>query len=139
MSDPRVKSFIQWTKTLKDNVILQKTAVGGHYCYPRAPKIFSQPTADASGERKTQNGFTAVLLKQLVVYITYSHFFSHVNILQINFRMPEKMASFHFFIISRHEMMNSASALNHNEMQLVLLWVAGIKSNLGQRSPAALP
>lgn len=41
VSDPKVKSFIQWTKTLKDNIILQKTAVGGYYCYPRAPKIFT--------------------------------------------------------------------------------------------------
>ncbi|KAM7397758.1 hypothetical protein PAMA_005877 [Pampus argenteus] len=49
VSDPKVKSFIQWTKTLKDNFILQKTAVGGHYCYPRAPKIFTQSTADTSG------------------------------------------------------------------------------------------
>uniref|UniRef100_A0A3Q1I4W0 Uncharacterized protein n=1 Tax=Anabas testudineus TaxID=64144 RepID=A0A3Q1I4W0_ANATE len=37
VSDPKVKSFIQWTKTLKDNVVLQKTAVGGYYCYPRPP------------------------------------------------------------------------------------------------------
>ncbi|XP_027886936.1 RPA-related protein RADX isoform X2 [Xiphophorus couchianus] len=42
VSDPRVKSFIQWTKTLKDNVVLQKTAVGGHYCYPPPPRRFSQ-------------------------------------------------------------------------------------------------
>ncbi|XP_042354548.1 RPA-related protein RADX [Plectropomus leopardus] len=48
VSDPRVKSFIQWTKTLKDNVVLRKTAVGGYYCYPRPPKTFSQSTADAS-------------------------------------------------------------------------------------------
>uniref|UniRef100_A0A3Q3X8S1 Uncharacterized protein n=1 Tax=Mola mola TaxID=94237 RepID=A0A3Q3X8S1_MOLML len=34
VSDPKVKSFIQWTKTLKDNVVLQETAIGGHYCYP---------------------------------------------------------------------------------------------------------
>uniref|UniRef100_A0A3B4H4A5 RPA1 related single stranded DNA binding protein n=1 Tax=Pundamilia nyererei TaxID=303518 RepID=A0A3B4H4A5_9CICH len=33
VNDPRVKSFIQWTKTLKDNVVLQKTAVGGYYPY----------------------------------------------------------------------------------------------------------
>ncbi|XP_033498804.2 RPA-related protein RADX isoform X1 [Epinephelus lanceolatus] len=50
VSDPRVKSFIQWTKTLKDNVVLQKTAVGGHYCYPRPPKTFTQSMADASAQ-----------------------------------------------------------------------------------------
>lgn len=48
VSDPKVKSFIQWTKTLKDNTILQKTAIGGYYCYPRAPKIFTQSVEDAS-------------------------------------------------------------------------------------------
>ncbi|KAM6911007.1 RPA-related protein RADX [Lycodopsis pacificus] len=48
VSDPRVKSFIQWTKTLKDNVVLQKTAVGGHYCYPRPPGTFTQSMADVS-------------------------------------------------------------------------------------------
>uniref|UniRef100_A0A096MIR0 RPA1 related single stranded DNA binding protein n=1 Tax=Poecilia formosa TaxID=48698 RepID=A0A096MIR0_POEFO len=50
VSDPRVKSFIQWTKTLKDNVVLQKTAVGGHYCYPPPPRRFSQSATDTSGQ-----------------------------------------------------------------------------------------
>ncbi|XP_040006032.1 RPA-related protein RADX isoform X2 [Xiphias gladius] len=50
VSDPTVKSFIQWTKTLKDNVILKKTAVGGYYCYPRPPKTFTQSMADASAQ-----------------------------------------------------------------------------------------
>uniref|UniRef100_A0A3Q1CQH5 RPA1 related single stranded DNA binding protein n=1 Tax=Amphiprion ocellaris TaxID=80972 RepID=A0A3Q1CQH5_AMPOC len=50
VNDPRVKSFIQWTKTLKDNVVLQKTAVGGHYCYPHPPQIFTQSMADASAQ-----------------------------------------------------------------------------------------
>nr|XP_020454733.1 uncharacterized protein CXorf57 homolog isoform X1 [Monopterus albus] len=50
VSDPRVKSFIQWTKTLKDNIILQKTAVGGHYCYPHPPQTFTQSVADSSGQ-----------------------------------------------------------------------------------------
>ncbi|XP_068572472.1 RPA-related protein RADX [Cebidichthys violaceus] len=48
VSDPRVKSFIQWTKTLKDNDVLQKTAVGGHYCYPRPPGKFIQSMVDVS-------------------------------------------------------------------------------------------
>ncbi|XP_017291017.1 RPA-related protein RADX [Kryptolebias marmoratus] len=48
VSDPRVKSFIQWTKTLRDDAVLQRTAVGGHYCYPPLPKIFTQST-DSSG------------------------------------------------------------------------------------------
>ncbi|XP_005472030.1 RPA-related protein RADX isoform X1 [Oreochromis niloticus] len=47
VNDPRVKSFIQWTKTLKDNVVLQKTAVGGYYRYPRPPAMFTQSMADA--------------------------------------------------------------------------------------------
>ncbi|KAM4545761.1 RPA-related protein RADX isoform 2-T2 [Odontesthes bonariensis] len=50
VSDPRVKGFIQWTKTLKDNIILQKTAVGGHYNYPHAPQLFTQSTADTSDQ-----------------------------------------------------------------------------------------
>ncbi|XP_055004992.1 RPA-related protein RADX isoform X2 [Boleophthalmus pectinirostris] len=50
VSDPKVKSFIQWTKTQKDNVILQKTTLGGYYSYPRAPKIFTQSVEDASGQ-----------------------------------------------------------------------------------------
>ncbi|XP_040906986.1 RPA-related protein RADX [Toxotes jaculatrix] len=50
VSDPTVKSFIQWTKTLKDNIVLQKTAVGGHYSYPRPPKIFTQSMVDASAQ-----------------------------------------------------------------------------------------
>ncbi|XP_044079200.1 RPA-related protein RADX isoform X2 [Siniperca chuatsi] len=50
VSDPKVRSFIQWTKTLKDNVVLQKTAVGGHYCYPRPPQKCTQSMADASAQ-----------------------------------------------------------------------------------------
>ncbi|XP_014052278.1 RPA-related protein RADX isoform X3 [Salmo salar] len=50
VSDPRVKSFIQWTKTLKDSVMLKKTAVGGHYCFPHAPLIFTQSVADGSAQ-----------------------------------------------------------------------------------------
>lgn len=50
VSDPKVKSFIQWTKTLKDNVVLQKTAVGGHYCYPRPPQKYTQSMADSSAQ-----------------------------------------------------------------------------------------
>ncbi|XP_030009488.1 RPA-related protein RADX isoform X2 [Sphaeramia orbicularis] len=50
VTDPRVKSFIQWTKTLKDNIVLQKTAVGGHYCYPPAPKIFTQSADNATAQ-----------------------------------------------------------------------------------------
>ncbi|KAG7223303.1 hypothetical protein INR49_015659 [Caranx melampygus] len=48
VSDPTVKNFIQWTKTLKDNTVLQRTAVGGYYCYPHPPKMFTQSMADAS-------------------------------------------------------------------------------------------
>uniref|UniRef100_UPI0037E8D294 RPA-related protein RADX n=1 Tax=Semicossyphus pulcher TaxID=241346 RepID=UPI0037E8D294 len=50
VSDPTVKSFITWTKTLKDNVVLQKTAVGGHYCYPCPPQKYAQPTPDTSAQ-----------------------------------------------------------------------------------------
>lgn len=50
VNDPRVKSFIQWTKTLKDNIVLQRTAVGGHYCYPPPPRRFAPSTTDSSGQ-----------------------------------------------------------------------------------------
>lgn len=56
VNDPNVKSFIQWTKTLKDNIVLQKTVVGGHYRYPHPPQKCAQSTADASGEGKTHDG-----------------------------------------------------------------------------------
>lgn len=55
VNDPKVKSFIQWTKTLKDNIVLQKTVVGGHYRYPHPPRKCAQSTADASGEEKTHH------------------------------------------------------------------------------------
>ncbi|KAA0716663.1 RPA-related protein RADX [Triplophysa tibetana] len=44
VNEPKVKAFIQWTKTLKDSVMLQKTAVGGHYSYPPAPPTFTPTT-----------------------------------------------------------------------------------------------
>uniref|UniRef100_A0A8P4GQ85 RPA1 related single stranded DNA binding protein n=1 Tax=Dicentrarchus labrax TaxID=13489 RepID=A0A8P4GQ85_DICLA len=56
VSDPKVKSFIQWTKTLKDNLVLQKTAVGGHYCYPSPPQKSQAPlvsVADLKRELET--------------------------------------------------------------------------------------
>lgn len=54
MSNPTVKSFIQWTKTLKDSAVLKKTAVGGNYCYPHPPRMFTQALVDDSGEEETQ-------------------------------------------------------------------------------------
>ncbi|XP_074527561.1 RPA-related protein RADX isoform X2 [Halichoeres trimaculatus] len=50
VSDPKVKSFITWTKTLKDNVVLDKTAVGGHYCYPHPPQKYTQSLVDTSAQ-----------------------------------------------------------------------------------------
>nr|XP_020485905.1 RPA-related protein RADX-like [Labrus bergylta] len=50
VSDPKVKSFIQWTKTLKDNMVLQKTAVGGYYCYPRPPQVYTQSMVDTPAQ-----------------------------------------------------------------------------------------
>lgn len=57
VGDPRVKSFIQWTKTLKDSVVLQKTAVGGHYCFPRPPQKFIQSVAEASSKENKNRIF----------------------------------------------------------------------------------
>ncbi|KAJ8401826.1 hypothetical protein AAFF_G00377970 [Aldrovandia affinis] len=50
VSDPTVKSFIQWTKTLKDNVMLRKTVIGGHYCFPPSPPVFTETIADGATE-----------------------------------------------------------------------------------------
>lgn len=50
MADSLVKNFIRWTKTLKDNIVLEKTAVGGYYCYPQPPLRSLQSLTDASGE-----------------------------------------------------------------------------------------
>ncbi|XP_034539080.1 RPA-related protein RADX isoform X2 [Notolabrus celidotus] len=50
VSDPKVKSFIAWTKTLKDNVILHKTTAGGHYCYPHPPQKYTQSVTDTSAQ-----------------------------------------------------------------------------------------
>ncbi|KAG9338922.1 hypothetical protein JZ751_024312 [Albula glossodonta] len=50
VSNPAVKSFIQWTKTLKDSVMLKKTVIGGHYCYPPSPPVFTQTIADGTAE-----------------------------------------------------------------------------------------
>ncbi|XP_043094144.1 RPA-related protein RADX isoform X3 [Puntigrus tetrazona] len=48
VNEPKVKAFIQWTKTLKDSVMLGRTSVGGHYCYPPAPPTFTPTTNDES-------------------------------------------------------------------------------------------
>uniref|UniRef100_H3BYY9 RPA1 related single stranded DNA binding protein n=1 Tax=Tetraodon nigroviridis TaxID=99883 RepID=H3BYY9_TETNG len=48
--DPKVTSFIEWTKTLKDNDVLEKTAIGGHYCYPHPPQKCLQTWADSSAQ-----------------------------------------------------------------------------------------
>uniref|UniRef100_A0A673HR72 RPA1 related single stranded DNA binding protein n=1 Tax=Sinocyclocheilus rhinocerous TaxID=307959 RepID=A0A673HR72_9TELE len=57
VNEPKVKAFIQWTKTLKDSVMLRRTSVGGHYCYPPAPptnrNMTNEPitaVADLKGE-----------------------------------------------------------------------------------------
>ncbi|XP_051534079.1 RPA-related protein RADX [Myxocyprinus asiaticus] len=44
VNEPKVKAFIQWTKTLKDSVMLRRTAVGGQYCYPPGQPTFTQTT-----------------------------------------------------------------------------------------------
>ncbi|XP_016143814.1 uncharacterized protein CXorf57 homolog [Sinocyclocheilus grahami] len=46
VNEPKVKAFIQWTKTLKDSVMLRRTSVGGHYCYPPAPPSNSNLTSE---------------------------------------------------------------------------------------------
>ncbi|KAM9440778.1 RPA-related protein RADX [Clarias gariepinus] len=48
VSEPKVKAFIQWTKTLKDSAVLRKTSVGGYYCYPPPPPTFTPNTTSDS-------------------------------------------------------------------------------------------
>ncbi|KAG1958290.1 RPA-related protein RADX isoform X4 [Pimephales promelas] len=48
VNEPKVKAFIQWTKTLKDSVMLRRTAVGGHYRYPPAPPTFTPTTTNSN-------------------------------------------------------------------------------------------
>ncbi|TSR75241.1 hypothetical protein Baya_11835 [Bagarius yarrelli] len=57
VSDPKVKAFIQWAKSLKDSVVLRKTMVGGYYCYPPPPLTFT-PNTTISGA--TEGLFMAV-------------------------------------------------------------------------------
>ncbi|KAM9789008.1 RPA-related protein RADX [Neosynchiropus ocellatus] len=47
VADPRARTFIQWIKTLKDNTVLEKTAVGGHYCYPHLPRTYNRAKQEA--------------------------------------------------------------------------------------------
>ncbi|KAJ8348848.1 hypothetical protein SKAU_G00274370 [Synaphobranchus kaupii] len=47
---PTVKAFIQWTKTLKDSTMLKKMVIGGHYCFPPAPPVFTQDITDGTAE-----------------------------------------------------------------------------------------
>ncbi|KAJ3589671.1 hypothetical protein NHX12_010514 [Muraenolepis orangiensis] len=53
VSDPRVKDFLRWSKTLKDEAVLEKTAMGGYYSYPPAAPAFTQ---------QLQNGTVPVAL-----------------------------------------------------------------------------
>ncbi|XP_066570872.1 RPA-related protein RADX isoform X2 [Amia ocellicauda] len=48
LSDPRVKSFIQWTKTQSDAEVLKKTSIGGHYYFPPSPPVFTQTIRDGT-------------------------------------------------------------------------------------------
>ncbi|XP_068187226.1 RPA-related protein RADX [Antennarius striatus] len=50
VTDHKVRSFIQWTKTLKDDIVLQKTTVSGYYCYPHPLQRCPQSMADASAQ-----------------------------------------------------------------------------------------
>ncbi|XP_017577380.1 RPA-related protein RADX [Pygocentrus nattereri] len=62
VSDPKVKAFIQWTKTLKDSVILRKTAVGGHYCYPPPSPTFTPHTTTANTTATAGQGASLPLM-----------------------------------------------------------------------------
>ncbi|CAJ1064227.1 RPA-related protein RADX isoform X1 [Xyrichtys novacula] len=65
VSDPKVKSFITWTKTLKDDVFLQKSTVGGHYCYPHPPLNYTQSMTDTPSPAQATLVSVADLKKEL--------------------------------------------------------------------------
>ncbi|KPP76405.1 hypothetical protein Z043_104254, partial [Scleropages formosus] len=50
VTSPKVKSFIQWTKTLKESVVLKKAVIGGNYCYPPSPPVFTQMIASGAAQ-----------------------------------------------------------------------------------------
>ncbi|KAF5888784.1 RPA-related protein RADX-like, partial [Clarias magur] len=60
VSEPKVKAFIQWTKTLKDSAILRKTSVGGYYCYPPPPPTFTPNTTSDSTDEGASPSLMAV-------------------------------------------------------------------------------
>ncbi|XP_053086226.1 RPA-related protein RADX [Pangasianodon hypophthalmus] len=60
VSDPKVKAFIQWTKTLKDSVVLRKTTVGGQYCYPPPPPTFTPNTTSNGASEGASPSLMAV-------------------------------------------------------------------------------
>lgn len=64
VNEPKVKAFIQWTKTLKDSVMLQKTAIGGYYSYPPAPPTFT-PTTNNNTANETSITAVAELKGEL--------------------------------------------------------------------------
>ncbi|KAL4630849.1 hypothetical protein GN956_G16041 [Arapaima gigas] len=50
VTSSKVKSFIQWTKTLKESVMLKKAVIGGHYCYPPSPPVFTQTLSSGAAQ-----------------------------------------------------------------------------------------
>ncbi|XP_043913181.1 RPA-related protein RADX [Protopterus annectens] len=49
-TDPKVKAFIQWTKTQNENDLLQRTVIGGYYHFPPPPVTFAQFCKDNKAE-----------------------------------------------------------------------------------------
>ncbi|XP_062845190.1 RPA-related protein RADX [Trichomycterus rosablanca] len=67
VSEPKVKAFIQWTKTLKDSTVMRKTAVGGYYCYPPAPTTFTPNTTSTNTTNSTSSVGEAASLSLMAV------------------------------------------------------------------------
>ncbi|KAG2463669.1 RADX protein, partial [Polypterus senegalus] len=62
ISDPKVRRFVKWAKTVEDSEFLEKTSVGGFYIFPPPPEVFRQSDADNQGEPLT---CTSELQKQI--------------------------------------------------------------------------
>ncbi|XP_066516150.1 RPA-related protein RADX [Hoplias malabaricus] len=65
VSDPKVRAFIQWTKTLKDNVVLKKTSMGGHFPYPPPPLTFTPQSTTANNIANSPGSLSLIAVADL--------------------------------------------------------------------------
>ncbi|XP_035382635.1 RPA-related protein RADX isoform X1 [Electrophorus electricus] len=76
VSDPKVKVFIQWTKTLKETTVLRKTRVGGHYCYPPPPPTYT-PSTSSTPSRDCEAPLSLMAVADLQRELAGLHYREH--------------------------------------------------------------